>query len=157
MIPEMKEHFEGVTGKQLHCINMKTDPAIKNCKLEEAVVQFQDRERRRNSTQGGLKNFAHKILIKTDPRTTERCDKPKTPSIVCNRGDYGCIKQRSYLGGELNPMTLIKRRGIHLPLTKGKGQIDVGKEQKREAQGGQTTPFVGGSHSKHYINTPTTC
>jgi hypothetical protein len=59
MIPEMKEYFEGVTGKRLHCVNMKTDPTIKNSKLEEAVLQFQDRERRWKTTQSRMKNFAH--------------------------------------------------------------------------------------------------
>jgi hypothetical protein len=36
----MKENFEGITGKKFHCINVKTNPAIKHSKLEETVLQF---------------------------------------------------------------------------------------------------------------------
>jgi hypothetical protein len=37
-------------------------------------------------------------------------------------------------------MTLIERRGIHLPRTKGNGRGDIEEKQEREAQGDQTTP-----------------
>jgi hypothetical protein len=33
MIPEMEEHFEGVTGKKFKSINMKTNPAIKKLQI----------------------------------------------------------------------------------------------------------------------------